>query len=355
MIKSLLLLVAGLLSTITFAADKSATHKPDDAAARVGDTVIQWKDVDTAVNAFTRQFTAYGREFPSEQLPHLQYNIVNDMVSQEVVVQASRGHEPKDLDEQVTKQIDQAKLQLGGDEGFTQALAEMGMKRADYERRLREGLVAQAFIKKYVDDKVKISADDTKKFYDENRSKFVTPERVRASHILILVPEGATDEIKAQKLTQIKAAQSLIKGGDKFEDVARKFSEDPGSKEQGGDLSYFTRDRMVKPFADAAFSLKPNEVSDIVTTQFGYHLIKSTDHQAAGERTYAEAKDDIERYLKNQQGQEMVQAYVQELRQKAKIEILLPQPEAPVPTSRVAPNGKAMPSVETKPVAAPKP
>lgn len=330
-------------------------HKPEDVVARVGDITIQWKEVDTAVRAFTRQFTASGREFPAEQLPQLQYSIVNDMVSHELVVQASKGNEPKDLDAQVKKQIEQAKTQLGGDENFTKALEEMGMTRGDYEKRLREGLVAQAAIKQLVDAKVIISGDESKKFYDENRSKFVTPERVRASHILILLSPDATDEVKTQKLTQIKAAQSIVKGGDKFEDVARKFSEDPGSAAQGGDLGYFTRDRMVKEFADVAFALKTNEVSDIVTTQFGYHIIKSTGHNAAGERAYSEAKEDIEKYLKNQKAQDVVQEYVEGLRAKAKIEILLPKPEATAIPPRAVPASKPMPTVETKPVAAPKP
>jgi peptidyl-prolyl cis-trans isomerase C len=342
-------LIAGLLAATAYAQDKpapvaAAAHKPDDIVARVGDTAIKWSEVDTAIRAFTRQFTSYGREFPAEQLPQLQFNIVNDMVSHEVVVQASRGHEPKDLDAQVTKSIDQAKLQLGGDEGFAKALDEMGMKRSEYEKRLREGLTAQAAIKQLVDDKVKVSGDESKKFYDENRTKFSTPERVRASHILIRVPEGATDEVKKQKLTQIKAAQSLVKNGDKFEDVARKFSECP-SAAQGGDLDYFGAGQMVKEFSDTAFAMKVNEVSDVVTTQFGYHIIKATDHKAAGERPYAEAKEDIEKFLKNQKGQQVVQAYVEDLRAKSKIEILLPKPEVATVL-----DGK----VETKPAPKPK-
>jgi len=360
MTKTLCLFLAALLAVTASAQDKPApvpppapTHKPDDVVARVGETTIKWRDVDTAVRAFTRQFAANGREFPADQLAQLQYNIVNDMVSHEVVVQASRGHEPKDLDAQAQTQIAQAKLQLGGDEGFNKALEEMGMSRAEYEKRLREGLVAQAAIKQLVEDKVKISDAESKKFYDENRSKFLTPERVRASHILILLPADATAEVKAQKMTLIKAAQSLVKGGDKFEDVARKFSEDPGSATQGGDLSYFTRDRMVKEFADAAFTLKTNQVSDVVTTQFGYHLIKVTDHKPAGERPYVEAKEDIDRFLKNQKGQEVVQDYVEGLRAKAKIEILLPKVEAAPVSPHSAPSSKPMPTVETKPVAAP--
>lgn len=352
--KTLAVLFAALVTVSVQAQDKPAAHKPDDVVARVGDTAIKWKDVDVAVRAFTRQFSSYGQGFPEEQLPALQYNVVNDIISHEVVVQATRGQAPKDLEETVNKQISGAKAQLGGEEGFARALNEMGITNDEYLKRLRDGITAQAAMKKLVDEKVKVTDEDTKKFYDENSKRFVMPERCRASHILIRLPENASDEMKAAKMTQIKAAQSLLKGGDKFEDVARKFSECP-SAAQGGDLDYFTRDRMVREFSEVAFTLKPNEVSDIVTTQFGYHIIKVTDRKDAGQRPYDESKEDIARFLKEQKGRELIQEHIQALRDKAKIEILLPK-TAPVSLApRSGAPAVALPTVETKPVAAPKP
>ena len=301
-------------------------HKAEDVVARVGKTEIKWGQVEPAVAAFLKQFSQRGRTFPPEQLGRLRYDVLNEMVTRELVLQQVAGNEPTNLTTQVKAQIDQAKAQAGGDENYTKALAEMGVTPDEYAKRVREMILIQEIIKKAVDDKVKVTEADCKKFYDENRSKFVVPEQVRASHILILCPPEATGEVRTQKLAQIQAALSLVKGGENFADVARKFSEDPGSKEQGGDLGFFSRGRMVPEFETAAFALATNQVSDVVTTHYGYHVIKAIERKPAGERTFADAKENIESYLKNLQGQEVAKQYLKELRDKSKVEILLPEP-----------------------------
>jgi len=333
------LFLSALLARTVTAADQPATpaapavpaaavadHKPEEVVARVGKTEIKWNQVEPAVAAFLKQFSMRGRTFPQEQLGRLQYDVLNEMVTRELVLQQVAGNEPTNLAAQVKAQIDQAKLQAGGDENYTKALADMGVTADEYAKRVREMILIQETIKKAVDEKIKVTDADCKKFYDENRSKFIIPEQVRASHILILCPPEATAEVRTQKLAQIQAALSLVKGGENFADVARKFSEDPGSKEQGGDLGFFARGRMVPEFETAAFGLATNQVSDVVTTHYGYHVIKAVDRKAAGERTYADAKDNIETYLKNMHGQQSAQQYLKELRDKTKVEILLPEP-----------------------------
>ena len=311
----------------------AAEHKTNEVIARVGKTEILWGQVDTAVNTFVKQFNARGRTFPQEQLGRLRYDVLTEMVTRELVMQQTVGHEPTNLTAQVQEQIESAKTQAGSAEAYAKALAELGVSADEYAKRVREMILIQTLIKQVVDEKVKVTADETKKFYDDNRSRFVLPEQVRASHILILCPAEATAEVKTQKLAQIQAALALVKGGENFADVARKFSEDPGSKERGGDLDFFQRGRMVPEFETAAFALATNHVSEVITTHYGFHVIKVTDRKAAGERTYADVKDSIENYLKNQQGQQAAQQYLKELRDKAKVEILLPEPPPlPLPT-----------------------
>jgi len=327
------LFLSALLARTVCVADEPAIaavpaveYKAEDVVARIGKTEIKWGQVEPAVTAFLKQFSMRGRTFPQEQLGRLHYDVLNEMVTRELVLQQAAGNEPTNLTAHVKEQIEQAKLQAGGDENYTKALTDMGITPDEYAKRVREMLLIQETIKKAVEEKVKITDEGCKKFYDENRSKFVVPEQVRASHILILCPTEATAEVRTQKLAQIQAALSLVKNGENFADVARKFSEDPGSKEQGGDLGFFSRGRMVPEFETAAFALATNQVSDVVTTHYGYHVIKAVERKSAGERTYAEAKDNIEAYLKNLQGQQAAQQYLKELRDKTKVEILLPEP-----------------------------
>lgn len=326
-----------------------AEHKASEVVARVGKTEIRWGQLDPAVNTFIKQFNARGRSFPMEQINRLRYDVLTEMVTRELVLLQTVGHEPTNLMAQVQEQIEMSKTQAGSAEAYAKALADLGVTPDEYATRVREMILIQETIKQAVDAKLKITADDCKKFYDENRSKFTIPEQARASHILILCKPDESAEVHTQKLAQIQAALALVKGGEDFANVARKFSEDPGSKEQGGDLGFFARGRMMPEFETAAFALATNQVSAVITTSYGYHIIKATDRKPAGERTYAESKENIEAYLKNMQGQQVAQQYLEELREKSKVEILLPEP--PPMAGAMPPTGSPRPPA---PAAAPK-
>jgi parvulin-like peptidyl-prolyl isomerase len=282
------------------------------------------------------------------------------MVTHELALQDAKGHEPADLEAQVKKQSEEAQQQLGGAAAFDKALAEMGLTSAEFTKRLREDLIVRDRIRQAVENSTNVTPAEVRAFYDEKRDQMKTPERVRASHILIAVPKDASDVEKKEKRRQIEDAQAKLKSGESFTTLAGKISEDPISARMGGDLGYFARGQMVPEFELVAFSLKTNEVSEIVVTKFGYHILLVTDHQAAGERTFDEVKADLTRYLSGQKGQEAAQAYAKKLQASGKSEILLAKPTPPAPpmgagTSVVTPPATAKPAatVETKPVAAP--
>jgi parvulin-like peptidyl-prolyl isomerase len=347
-------LAVGLLPLM--AEDKpQAAHKPDEAVAHVNNQTLTWGELDKAVAALKKQFTAYGRNVTDEQVPLLRYDVLQQMVTHELVLQEARGHEPANLDEQVKQQLDTAKTQLGGDEAFNKALADMDVTLADYAKRAKEDLIVRERIRQIAEAQTKVTPEDVKNFYDSNRDKMKLPERVRASHILIQASPDSTEEFKKNKRAQIESVQTLLKGGEKFADMARKFSEDKISARNGGELGVFTRGQMAPEFEAIAFSLKTNEVSDIFTTKFGYHLVLVTEHLPASDRTLDDAKADIEKYLRYTKGQEVTAEHIKKLRDAAKIEVLLPKPEAaaaPAPAVSALP-AKPLPTVETKPVAAP--
>jgi peptidyl-prolyl cis-trans isomerase C len=136
------------------------------------------------------------------------------------------------------------------------------------------------------------------------------------------VDQGATEEKKVEARKKIKEVQEKVKKGEDFAELAKTYSEGP-SAPRGGDLGLFGRGQMVKPFEDAAFSLKPNETSDIVETKFGYHLIKVVDKQPAKKIAYADVKDRINKHLKDQKLRTDRQLYFDKLKKDAKIEKFL--------------------------------
>src|SRR5712692_5270748 len=146
-----------------------------------------------------------------------------------------------------------------------------------------------------------VGADEIKAYYESNISKYGEPEQRRASHILIVVKRGADDAEKAR--ARERAAQilsQLRKSPGSFAELAKKNSGDPGSASQGGDLGFFSRGMMVRPFEDAAFRLKPNQISDLVESDFGFHIIKITGIKAGKMKSLEAARTEIERELKKQ-------------------------------------------------------
>jgi len=157
--------------------------------------------------------------------------------------------------------------------------------------------------------KVIVPAGDVQRFYNDNMAQYQTPEQVRASHILLTT--AGKDEAAVQK--QAEDLLQQIKAGADFAALATKFSEDPGSKVNGGDLDYFGRGRMVPEFENAAFTLPVGQTSELVKSQFGFHIIKVTDKKPAVTRPLSEVQTQIEDQLKQQRADQQVTARANEL------------------------------------------
>jgi peptidyl-prolyl cis-trans isomerase C len=159
---------------------------------------------------------------------------------------------------------------------------------------------------------------DALAYYEENKADFNTPEQVQASHILIKVEPSATEEEKAAAKEKAEKLLEQVKGGADFAELAKENSDCP-SKSKGGDLGYFGKGQMVKEFEDAAFGMQPGDVSDVVETQFGYHIIKLTDHKKAGLTPFADVKEDIIENLKQNKQRQVFTEYIKKLRTEANI------------------------------------
>ncbi len=151
---------------------------------------------------------------------------------------------------------------------------------------------------------ITVPEDDLRKYYAENESRYGTPEERRASHILVKAEKDAPAAEKAKAKAKAEALLAELKKPQTvFADLARKNSDDPGSAQKGGDLDFFGRGAMVKPFEDAAFSLKPGETSGVVESDFGYHIIRLTSVRGGGKRTFEQVRGEIEDEIKKQLAQ----------------------------------------------------
>jgi peptidyl-prolyl cis-trans isomerase C len=184
----------------------------------------------------------------------------------------------------------------------------------------KDNFLANEYLKKEVAGKATISEDELKAYYDKNPDEFKTPEMVRARHILIMVDKSATEEDK--KKAKQKAEDILKKAlaGDDFAKLASEFSDDTSSKSRGGDLGFFPRGMMVKSFEDAAFSLKPGEISGIVESQFGYHIIKLEEKKEPGIESFENVKDTIKQKLLQTQMKTKIKEFIDNKIKEAGVE-----------------------------------
>ena len=149
-----------------------------------------------------------------------------------------------------------------------------------------------------------ISDAELKEYFDQNAARLSGTEERRASHILIASPKSAPEAERQKAKAKATELLALVKKSpDSFSDVAKKNSQDPGSAPSGGDLDFFARNAMVKPFSDAAFAMKKGDISDVVESEFGYHIIKLTDIKAPKQRSFEDMKPDLTADVKKQQAQ----------------------------------------------------
>ncbi|ACS99124.1 peptidylprolyl isomerase [Paenibacillus sp. JDR-2] len=228
---------------------------------------------------------------------------LDNMITTELIDQAAADAKVTVTEADVDKEIENLKKSFGSEDEFNQTLAQYGMT----VDSLREDAEVQVKIRKILEPQVKVTDDDIKAYYDANKASMSTPEQIRASHILVATKEEAEDILKQ------------LKAGADFATLAKEKSTDTGTKDNGGDLNFFGKGSMEPAFEDAAFALKKGELSGVVQTSYGYHIIKKTDEKAAVTPTLEEKKEDIKYQLVTQKVSELSSTWMADLKAKAKI------------------------------------
>jgi peptidyl-prolyl cis-trans isomerase C len=182
-------------------------------------------------------------------------------------------------------------------------------------------ILAQEYMKRKFASSTTISEKEIKEYFDKHKAEFAQPAMVKARHILIKVdPKAKPQEISAAMTKAGNIKKEIDKGAD-FAGLAAQYSDDPGTKNKGGDLGFFPKQRMIPPFANAAFALKKGEISNPVRTPFGFHIIKVEDKKAEAQMTYEEAKPRISSRLSNMKQKTAMDKEIKRLEKKYKVKI----------------------------------
>jgi peptidyl-prolyl cis-trans isomerase C len=330
------LLMATLLASPAFSAEPAATEgapkqtdaakpaeaakpkSPNDVLVKVNGTPITRKEVDRAVKVMLAQNQIVQPD--AEITSQAETAALNQLTSAELLYQEAAKAKVNDLDKQVAERMAKSKAKFGTDAEYQKALQELDMTQKEIEDFTRRDILIGNFIEERFAAKAAVSDAEAKSFYNDNLEKyFKKPESARASHILIGADEKATPEERKKAKEKAEAILKRVKAGGDFAAIAKAESTCPSSA-QGGDLGDFARGQMVPAFDKAVFSLKPGEVSDVVETQFGYHVIKLTEKHEATTDKFEDVKGKINDYLKKEKIQKEVMEYVEGLRKTAKIE-----------------------------------
>jgi peptidyl-prolyl cis-trans isomerase C len=311
-----LLLFFMALTTFVLAEE---TQPPTDKAAVVNGTVITQAELDSQMKIVMDRLRASGRLPDVSQLDQIRSQVLENLIARELLYQESQKKGIKISEEELNEQLIKLKAQFPNEAEFNNALNRMNLTEASIKEKLKRDLSLKKLIEDEVAPKVTVSDSDIRAFYENNPETFKQPERVKASHILIKVDPKADASQKAEAQKKIDLVKEKLQKGEDFGALAKEYSEGPTGP-KGGDLGYFTRGQMVKPFEEAAFAMKPGEVSGMVETRFGYHLIKVTDKTPEGTMPYDDVKERLGEFLKQQKIQEEVNVYVKRLEEKAKIE-----------------------------------
>lgn len=315
---SVFVLLLVLMGLTTFVSAEEP-QPPTDKAAVVNSTVITQTELDSQLNIVIDRLRASGRLSDVSQLDQIRSQVLENLIARELLYQESQKKGIKISQEEINEQLINVKAQFPNEAEFNNALTRMNLTEVSTKEKLERDLALKKLIEDEVAPKVTVSGSEIRAFYDNNPETFKQPERVKASHILIKVDPTADASQKVEAQKKIDLVKAKLQNGEDFGALAKEYSEGP-SGPKGGDLGYFTRGQMVKPFEDAAFAMKSGEVSGLVETRFGYHLIKVTDRTPEGTIPYEDVKERLGEFLKQQKIQEEISVYVKKLEEKAKIE-----------------------------------
>lgn len=298
-----------LSCSLTFAEDTGSKDTGSKVLALVNGKEILKEEVDFFATPVIERAKAMGQEMTPELEAQLYDQWTNQLISRELLIQHAKKEKMVVSDEELSMGVAEAKQQG------------LNMPDADLNKVIKEELMIAKVIEEIIVPKIVVDDKEVEAFYNDKKDLFKQPDQVKASHILIKSTETDTPEVKKEQKGKIENILKEARSGDSdFGELAKKHSEGP-SGPNGGDLGYFGRGRMVPSFETAAFGLKVGQVSDVVETQFGYHILKVFDIKEARDLPFEEVKEDIRNNLKYEKSSADVEKLVGSLRDAAKIEL----------------------------------
>jgi peptidyl-prolyl cis-trans isomerase C len=300
----------------SFAEDKIVSGA-DEIAASVNGKVIKRAELEREILNLTHR---YSTQMQDSTIPDdLESKALDNLITKELLYEASQKAQIKVEDSEVDKNLQQEISKFPNKEAFDSVLKRENITEDELKSAIRYGIAIQTYVEDMYVSKTSVLDEELKTYYDSNPALFKHPEMVKASHILIKLDPQADEAQKIEARKKIDDIAKKLTAGEDFAELAKNYSECPSSA-NGGDLGSFRRGQMVQAFEDAAFSMNPGEISPVVETHFGFHIIKVSEKQPEGTFPFEEVKPQIQQVLTREKVQKLLEKDIENLKSKADIE-----------------------------------
>lgn len=297
------------------------TARPEefpDTVARVNGTEITRQALLGSLEAIRGRM-----RLPAGDLPIDVYqSVLGQLVDFELLFQASKSLNLAASSEVVNAQFEEIRSRFPSEEAFSSELATQEMTPELLKENLRRDLSVQALIETEYAGRLTVTDQAKQRFYEEHKAEMTEPESLNVAHILVKVDESASEEDRLQARRKIDRVRQQAGEGSDFGELARQNSDDPGSKDAGGQMT-ITRGQTVPEFEAAAYALEQDGISEVVETRFGFHIIKLLGRTPARTASYQEAEATIQQFLEQQELRDLIQSELEAMRSEASIELFI--------------------------------
>lgn len=316
-----IIMACSLLALLAVAPTFAHAKTISGIAAIVNDEVITTSDLDKEYAQVLKET----EKLPASEKMGLRTTALNRLVDRKLVEQKIRESDIKVSEEDVRLSIEDVKKQNNlSQEALEQALASQGLSFAQYKAQLKEQLERMRLMSQEVRSKIQVGEREMREYYDAHRGEYGGSETYHARHIFFKVdPKGsAADSAKTEKLANEVLGKA--RAGEDFVELAKKYSQDPSAAKDGGDLGTFKRSDMLAEIGNTVAAMKPGEVSSLVRSPAGIHIIKLEQKSQDKGRPFEEVKDSIEEQLYKKKSEERFNQWVKDLRSAASIDMKQP-------------------------------
>ena len=291
-----------------------------EVVAYVNGEPITGTDVETGISELEARA---GQPVPPGQRDQVVRDVLDQLIGYRLLIQETQERRTSVPEADVDARVAELRGQFPSEDAFLETLQLRQMTLDMLRTDARQSLQVDRLLETETGDGPPVTEEEITTFYEQNPADFQQDEQVRASHILLSFPEDADAATKDEVRTRAAGVLDLVRSGADFAGTAMQYSDDPGSRPGGGDLGYFQRGQMVPPFEEAAFALQPAQISDLVESPFGYHIIQVTDRMPTRTIPLAEVRQEVQLFLEGRSRDLRMQAFVDALREQGQVDIYI--------------------------------